>query len=117
MVLPVHDENPTRRAPVVTYLLIAVNVVVFVLSPVVTHVIGSTPAAQVCRQIAFFDQWAAKPDELVHNRPLSTGATVLTGAPDCTVPLAADHAYAYPYALVAVTWTRSDVPTSDGSST
>ena len=41
MVLPVHDENPTRRTPVVTYLLIAVNVVVFLISPVAAHVVGS----------------------------------------------------------------------------
>ena len=33
MVLPIHDENPTRRTPVVTYALIAANVIVFLLSP------------------------------------------------------------------------------------
>ena len=33
MVLPVHDVNPSRRAPVVTYLLITINFVAFVLSP------------------------------------------------------------------------------------
>jgi membrane associated rhomboid family serine protease len=75
MVIPVHDENPTRRRAIVTYLLIAANVVVFLISPVATHVVGSTGVKQECRTLAFFDQWAAKPDELIHNRPLSVGAT------------------------------------------
>ncbi len=34
MVLPVHDVNPTRRTPWVTRLLLVVNVVAFLLSPV-----------------------------------------------------------------------------------
>ncbi len=75
MVLPVHDENPTRRTAVVTYALIAVNVVVFVLSPVAVHLVGSTPLQQQCKQVAFFDRYAAVPDELVHNRQGLAGAT------------------------------------------
>jgi membrane associated rhomboid family serine protease len=75
MVIPVHDENPTRRTPVVTYLLIAANVVVFLLSPVATHVVGTSAAAQECRQLAFFDHYAAKPVELLHKRALDSGAT------------------------------------------
>jgi membrane associated rhomboid family serine protease len=75
MVIPVHDENPTRRTPLVTYLLIAVNVVVFLVSPVATHVVGASAAAQECRQLAFFDHYAAKPTELVHNEALDSGAT------------------------------------------
>ncbi len=75
MVIPVHDENPTRRTPVVTYLLLAINIAVFLMSPVVTHVVGSTALQQECRQLEFFDRWAAKPDELLHNRALDSGAT------------------------------------------
>ena len=75
MVLPVHDINPTRRTPVVNYLLIAINVVVFVLSPVVTHVVGGDAQAQQCKQVAFFDQYAAKPVELLRNRQEPVGAT------------------------------------------
>ena len=41
MVLPVHDVNPVRRTPVVTYLLIAVNVVAFLLSPIAATITGS----------------------------------------------------------------------------
>ena len=79
MVLPVHDINPTRRTPVVTYLLIAINVVVFVLSPVVTHIVGDGPQSQQCKQVAFFDKYAAKPDEVLHNRQEPSGATGQVG--------------------------------------
>jgi len=68
VVIPVHDDNPTRRTPVVTLVLIAVNVVVFLLSPAATHLLGDSAAKQQCRQRAFFDQWAAEPRELLSNR-------------------------------------------------
>ena len=83
MVLPVHDVNPTRRAPVVTYLLIAVNVVAFLLSPLASHVVGGDGAAQQCRQVAFFDRYAAKPDELLTGRQepsVATGQAVRTAS-------------------------------------
>ncbi|WP_239334871.1 rhomboid family intramembrane serine protease [Frankia sp. CiP3] len=73
MVLPIHDINPLRRKPVITWLLIAVNVAVFVLfEPVVTSVAGvSTSASRnVCEQQRFFDQWGAIPVEMLTNRPL-----------------------------------------------
>ncbi len=75
MVLPVHDDNPTRRPAVVTMALIAVNVVAFLFSPLAGHVVGDQSARAQCRQVAFLDQWAAKPDELVHNRQEPVGAT------------------------------------------
>jgi membrane associated rhomboid family serine protease len=68
MVLPVHDDNPTRRPGYLTWLLIAINVVVFVMSPLAMHVVGSTPLKQECQTRAYFDHYAAIPDELVHNR-------------------------------------------------
>ena len=68
MVLPVHDVNPTRRTPVVTYLLIAINVVAFLLSPVTHHIIGESPQAQACNQVEFFDKYAAEPKEVLSNR-------------------------------------------------
>ena len=64
MVLPIHDVNPVRRTPVVTYLLVLANVVAFLLSPVAATVTGSGSAAAQCRQLAFFDEFAAKPDEV-----------------------------------------------------
>src|SRR3954470_12045707 len=82
MVLPVHDVNPTRRTPVVTYLLIAVNVVAFLLSPVSHYVAGDDAATQECKSIAFFDHYAAEPKELLHNRPDPSGATGQVGQRD-----------------------------------
>ncbi len=75
MVIPVHDVNPTRRTPYVTYLLIAINVVAFLLSPVASHVIGDSPAEQQCQQVAFFDHYAAEPRELLHNAQDRSGVT------------------------------------------
>jgi len=90
VVLPVHDLNPLARRPYVTWLLIAVNVFVFVaLEPVTRTVTGTSgtdvrsQADQVCRQEYFFDRYAAIPQELVHDRqlpgarpgPTATGVT------------------------------------------
>ncbi len=69
MVLPIHDVNPTRRRPVVTYTLIAINVIVFVLSPIAAApLLGEPTQAQLCAQLDFFDRYAAEPDELLSNR-------------------------------------------------
>lgn len=75
MVLPVHDDNPTRRRSLVTLALLAVNVVVFFLSPVASYVAGESDVQQQCRAIAFYDEWAAKPHELLTNQQEPTGAT------------------------------------------
>ena len=76
MVLPVHDVNPTHRTPWVTRLLLAANLVAFVLSPVaVAPLLGESSAAAVCSQIAFFDEYAAKPAELIGNEPAERVAT------------------------------------------
>ena len=79
MVLPVHDDNPTRRPGYLTWALIAVNVVVFVLSPLAVHLVGSTPLSQQCRTQAYFDRYAAVPDELVRNRQEPVAATGQVG--------------------------------------
>ncbi|WP_175084576.1 rhomboid family intramembrane serine protease [Candidatus Frankia nodulisporulans] len=75
MVIPIHDINPLSRRPVVTWLLIAANVVIFVfLEPVVSSVAGiaTSPPQNVCEQQRFFQEWGAIPRELVHNVPLGT---------------------------------------------
>ncbi len=80
MVIPVHDENPLRRTPWITYVLIAVNVAVLLLTP------GAVPsaaphAAVTCQQDAFYDRYGAIPHELVTDRPLRvvpTGRVVST---------------------------------------
>jgi membrane associated rhomboid family serine protease len=78
MVIPIHDDNPVRRVPVVTYLLIALNFAVFFTEPVVSQIgVGSQTVAQVCEQRAYFDKWAVIPKELTHNKTLSPHRYVL----------------------------------------
>lgn len=66
MVIPIHDRNPVRRTPVVTYLLIVINLVVFVLEPIHHWRLGGGGSpASMCDQLRFFDQYAAIPRELI----------------------------------------------------
>src|SRR6266496_2372554 len=77
--IPIHDENPTRRTAVVTYTLIAVNFVVFLLEPASHSLFGqSNDAAAQCQQLAFFYKWAAIPRELVTNYDKIPFLSVLT---------------------------------------
>jgi membrane associated rhomboid family serine protease len=74
VVIPIHDINPLSRRPVMTWLLIAANVVIFIFfEPVVSSVagIGTSAAANVCEQQRFFQEWGAIPRELVHNAVLT----------------------------------------------
>jgi membrane associated rhomboid family serine protease len=85
VVLPVHDVNPTRRTPWVTRLLLAANLVAFLLSPVaVAPLMGGSSAAATCAQLAFFDEYAAKPSELLGNDPEDLAATGEVGADPAT---------------------------------
>jgi rhomboid family protein len=71
VVIPVHDVNPLRHTPWVTYALVAVNVVVLLLTPVSLGTVAGQPGpAAECRQAAFYDRYAAIPHELVTGRPL-----------------------------------------------
>jgi membrane associated rhomboid family serine protease len=88
MVIPVHDINPLRRTPWVTYGLIAANVAVLLFTP------GTLPgtasfAAVACRQQAFDDRFGAIPHELITGRPLRlvpTGREVATAqGPACVI--------------------------------
>lgn len=67
MVIPIHDRNPVRRRPVVTYTLIAINLVVFLFEPVHHFQLGaySLHAPSLCQQYRFFDHYAAIPRELI----------------------------------------------------
>ena len=81
MVIPVHDVNPARRTPWVTYALIAANLAVFLSMPVVpSSPAGGTSLAQLCHLQAFVEQWGAIPRELVRNEPLPTVPTGETAA-------------------------------------
>jgi membrane associated rhomboid family serine protease len=90
MVIPVHDLNPLRRTPWVTWALIAVNVVVFlVFTPGAVPGTGSQ-ATVVCRQEAFDYHYGAIPRELITDRQLRirvpTGQEVATaGGPACVI--------------------------------
>ncbi|MBV9450933.1 MAG: rhomboid family intramembrane serine protease [Streptosporangiaceae bacterium] len=79
MVLPVHDVNPVRRTPWVTYGLVAANVIVLLFIPAShTSVTGSSTQAQLCSQQAFYDRYAAIPHELISDQQLPL---VVTGQP------------------------------------
>jgi len=71
VVIPIHDDNPTRRRAIVVYVLIALNFVVFFTEPVVSQIgVGAQTVTQVCQQQTYFDKHAAIPYELTHNEPL-----------------------------------------------
>jgi membrane associated rhomboid family serine protease len=72
MVLPWRDDNPTRRTPVVTWVLIAINVVVFLLSPAATTPFGTTTGTELCSQVRYYQHWGAVPKEIF------TGTHVIT---------------------------------------
>ena len=83
MVLPVHDVNPTRRTPWVTRLLLLLNVAAFLLSPVaVAPLLGEASPQAACSQIAFFDEYAAQPDEVASNDADDVAATGEVGEQD-----------------------------------
>ncbi|MET8974983.1 rhomboid family intramembrane serine protease [Streptomyces sp. NPDC004539] len=92
MVIPVHDVNPVRRTPVVTYALIAANVLVFLWMPgLAGSVKGDSTLVQTCHLHAFLEQWAAVPREMIHQQLPTLVATgdvragaCLAGPPDYT---------------------------------
>ncbi len=76
MVIPIHDVNPVRRTSVVTYVLIAINVAVFLASPGAFAWVGGTTVQEYCEQDAFFREWGAIPRELLTNEPLGPHRTI-----------------------------------------
>ena len=90
MVLPLHDDNPVRRPPVLTYLLILLNLGVFLLSPTARDPLlrGQQTVASVCEQTSFFDRYGAIPRELFTNRqlpPRRIGVSTDEGVVACPV--------------------------------
>jgi membrane associated rhomboid family serine protease len=71
MVIPLGDDNPTRRRPIVTWLLLAGNVGVFLF----VQPLG----ADACTEVAFYLEHATVPAEIVQGEPLS--AEQLAGTP------------------------------------
>jgi len=90
--IPIHDENPTSRAAVITYLLIAINFIVFITEPVATSLTGNpTTAAEACHQIAYFREYAAIPKELTSNQQLRVTAGPPVSPDQCAVVPATYH--------------------------
>jgi membrane associated rhomboid family serine protease len=87
MVIPVHDLNPVRRTPWITYALIAINVVVFLRTPGVASITGGASLDTLCHQQAFVEHWGAVPRELIESRMprlVPTGGVgVGAGGPGC----------------------------------
>ncbi|RCV54144.1 rhomboid family intramembrane serine protease [Marinitenerispora sediminis] len=71
--IPLSDDYPVRRVPVVTYLLIAVNVGVYLLSPLSQMAVwyGAEPLARACAVDVYIMRWAAVPAELLSGRQLA----------------------------------------------
>ncbi len=67
--LPIRDDNPTRRTPVVTVVLMAICAAVFLFVQ---------PQESAGDGIAFSFEYAAVPCEIVENRPLTRGEVILT---------------------------------------
>jgi membrane associated rhomboid family serine protease len=72
MAIPLYDSQPTRRVPVVTYTLIAFNVVVFLLSPMsfLTHR-SELGSERTCAQVTYTLHYGAIPKELTGNRQVA----------------------------------------------
>lgn len=70
MVIPIHDRNPVRRTPYITYALIALNFVVFLVGPSAS-VVGTPSPKQACVEQRYFVEHGAIPAELINNRQLT----------------------------------------------
>ncbi|WUD75790.1 rhomboid family intramembrane serine protease [Streptomyces sp. NBC_00510] len=69
MVIPVYDKNPVHRTPVVTYALIGLCALLFLISPSsgLNYMYGMGHD-QVCAQATYFARWGVIPAELWHGR-------------------------------------------------
>ena len=74
--LPISDDNPTLRPPVVTYALLATLVAVFVLFQGAGGLGG--PQAMF-RQLASVCDWGLVPAELLHTRPVGFSVPMAPG--------------------------------------
>lgn len=74
MVIPILDRNPVRRTPYVTYALIAINFVVFLLGPTSAALLHTDPVAAACAQQQFLMHYGAVPQELLAGHGLSAAA-------------------------------------------
>ncbi|GAA3734479.1 membrane associated rhomboid family serine protease [Spinactinospora alkalitolerans] len=84
--IPLSDDYPVRRVPVVTYLLITANVAVYLLSPLSQIAVWYGDVfSRACAQELYLLHWAAIPAELLTGDQLR-GATECPGADFGKVP-------------------------------
>jgi membrane associated rhomboid family serine protease len=80
VVFPIHDQNPTRNRAILTLTLIALNLVIFLISPAVRgSLTGGGSERMQCAEQAYFRRWGAVPFELTHAEQLP-----YTARPPCT---------------------------------
>ncbi|WP_344830137.1 rhomboid family intramembrane serine protease [Actinocorallia longicatena] len=75
--MPLYDNQPTRRAPLVTYVLIALNFGIFLLTPMAS--LGHRddgPHALACDRAVFIQEYGAIPRELTSNDALPVPADI-----------------------------------------
>ncbi len=70
--IPLRDDNPTSRFPIVTLALILASVATFLfVQPSASRSIDMPDAAQVVEEVLFTYEYAAIPCEIVQGRPLT----------------------------------------------
>jgi rhomboid family protein len=83
--LPLHDDNPTRRFPLITLVIIGLNVLAFLFwEPTFA---GGTPEEKQSRQIVFFYCHAEVPYEVTHQENLAEGGNAALDQLDRQDPL------------------------------
>jgi membrane associated rhomboid family serine protease len=72
LAIPLYDSQPTRRVPLVTYTLIAFNVLIFLITPManLTHR-DEVGEERACAVVTFSRHYGAIPKELTSNRQQS----------------------------------------------
>jgi membrane associated rhomboid family serine protease len=82
-VLPLRDDNPTRKPAIVTLLLIvACTAVYFFVQQGTGPTADTDPQSQAARELDFTLQYAAIPREVVHGRPLTSDEVAATFGPE-----------------------------------
>jgi membrane associated rhomboid family serine protease len=81
MVLPISDQNPTRRTPFVNWTLVAANIGVF---------FGLMFPLEGCELLQFVYRWSAIPQELLTLQPIEPGAIPDDQLAECVRPIAGD---------------------------
>ncbi|QVQ53232.1 rhomboid family intramembrane serine protease [Spiractinospora alimapuensis] len=96
-VVPLSDDYPIRRVPVVTYTLIAVTVAVYLLSPLSLMAVwySAEPLVRFCQQDLYVLRWGAIPVELL------TGDQLPGTPPSCGGDAAEFTKYPWVAALTA----------------